>query len=81
MVYGVNHLKKRENTILTWHGRRCEPSNQMPSANVPKYNLNNIRRSDRTCYFGPQPKLGAPGTMETNPIEIRKEDGELPQEN
>jgi len=23
-----------------------------------------------TCYFGPQPKLDAPGTVEDNPIDL-----------
>jgi len=61
---------------MTWKGRRCELSREKAVANVPKYNLN-LRRSGRTCYFGPQPKKGAPGTLETNPIELGTENGEL----
>jgi len=33
-----------------------------------------LRRSGRTCYFGPQPKEGAPWTIEDNPIEISDEE-------
>jgi len=29
--------------------------------------------SGRTCYFGPQPKLGVPGTVEENPIDLSDE--------
>jgi hypothetical protein len=36
--------------------------------------MNRLRRSGRTCYFGPQPKIGAPGTLENNPIEIDPDD-------
>ena len=34
------------------------------------YNQSRLRRSGMTCYFGPQPKAGAPGTVEDNPIEL-----------
>ncbi|GAU51502.1 hypothetical protein TSUD_413790 [Trifolium subterraneum] len=37
---------------------------------IPKLDFTKLRRSDRTCYFGPQPKLGEPGTLKDNPIEI-----------
>jgi hypothetical protein len=30
---------------------------------LKKLDFNNLRRSGRTCYFGPQPKPGAPGTI------------------
>jgi len=40
---------------------------------VPVYNQSRLRRSGRTCYFGHQPKEGAPGTVEDNPIEISDE--------
>jgi hypothetical protein len=29
-----------------------------------------MRRSGSTCYFGPQPKAGAPRTVEDNPIDL-----------
>jgi len=68
---------------MSWKGRTCDGSRTNSSSKVPIYNLNNLRRSGRTCYFGPQPKLGAPGTLETNPIEvgIDEGDGVLTQEN
>jgi len=28
------------------------------------------KRSGRTYYFGPQPSVGAPGTIEDNPIDL-----------
>jgi len=34
------------------------------------YNQSRLRRSGRTCYFGPQPKEGAPGTVAGNPIDL-----------
>jgi hypothetical protein len=82
MVYDVAQLKKKAKTTMTWHGVRCEPSTERSSAGVPKLNLGRLRRSGRTCYFGPQPKFGAPGTMETNLIDIGIDNGpgELTQE-
>ena len=82
MVYDVTQLKKRAKTTMTWHGVRCETSTERSSAGVPKLNQSRLRRSGRTCYFGPQPKFGAPGTMETNPIDIEIDNGpgELTQE-
>jgi hypothetical protein len=82
MVYDVTHLQKRAKTTMTWHGVRFETSTQISSAGVPKLNLSRLRRRGRTCYFGPQPKFGAPGTMEKNPIDIDIDNGpgELTQE-
>jgi hypothetical protein len=37
---------------------------------VPVYNKSRLRRSGKTYYFGPQPKAGAPGTTEDNPIDL-----------
>jgi len=37
------------------------------------YSQSRLRRSERTCYFGPQPKAGALGTVEDNPIELSDE--------
>jgi len=37
------------------------------------YNQSRLRRSGRTCNFDLQPKEGAPGTVEDNPIEISDE--------
>jgi len=41
---------------------------------VPMYNQSRLRRSGRTCYFGSQPKSGAPGTVEDNPIDLGDEE-------
>jgi hypothetical protein len=83
MIYDVTQLKKKAATNLTWKGRTCcEGSTSKSTSKVPIYNFNHLRRSGRTCYFGPQPKAGAPGTVDSNPIEIGVEDnGELTQEN
>ena len=40
---------------------------------MPVYNQSRLRRSGKTCYFDPQPKAGAPGTIEDNPIELSDE--------
>jgi len=41
---------------------------------VPVYNHFRLRRSGRTCYFGPQPKAGSLGTVEDNPIDLCDEE-------
>jgi len=68
---------------MSWKGRTCEGSRTSSSSKVPIYNFDNLRRNGRTCYLGPQPKLGASRTMENNPIEvgIDEGDGVLTQEN
>jgi len=33
-----------------------------------------MRRRGRTLNFGPQPKAGAPGTINDNPIELSDEE-------
>jgi len=38
------------------------------------YNQSRLRRSERTCYFGPQPKEGVPGTVAGNPIDLWDEE-------
>jgi len=38
------------------------------------YNFNKMRRRGRTLNFGPQPKAGAPGTINDNPIELSDEE-------
>ena len=52
---------------MTWHNIKCEGSKKT-NVKVPIYNFNKLRRSGRTCYFDPEPKLGAPETVEANPI-------------
>jgi hypothetical protein len=51
---------------------------------LKKLDFNNLRRSGRTTYFGPQPKHGAPGIIPDRPITIEDEqaigDGDLTQE-
>jgi len=41
---------------------------------VPVYNQSRLRRNGRTCYFGPQPKAGTPGTGKDNPIDLCDEE-------
>jgi len=55
---------------VTWHDIECEGFRQKIKANVPLYNFNKMRQSRRMCYFGLQPKTGAPGTVEDNPIDL-----------
>jgi len=64
--------KKKAKTTVTWHGIECEGTGQKSKANVPVYNFNKMMRSG-TCYFGPHPKVGAPGTAEDNPIDLSDE--------
>jgi len=65
--------KKKAKTNVTWHSIECKGSIQKSKVNVPMYNSNKMRRSGRTCYFGPQRKAGAPGTVEENPIDLSEE--------
>jgi hypothetical protein len=65
--------KKKEKSPLTWNGIACDGFVKKKDLKVPVYNQSRLRRSGRTCYFGPQPKEGAPGTVEDNPIEISDE--------
>ncbi|MCH83088.1 hypothetical protein A2U01_0003903 [Trifolium medium] len=47
---------------------------------LKKLDFTKLRRSGRTCYFGPQPKLGTPGTLPDNPIlidEVAEDIGEI----
>jgi len=37
---------------------------------VPVYSPSRLRRSGRTCDFGPQPKAGASGTVRDNPVDL-----------
>jgi len=65
--------KNKEKSIMTWHEIVWARTGQKSKANVPVYNFNKMRRSRRTCYFGPQPKVGSPGTAEDNPIDLSNE--------
>ncbi|KEH22884.1 hypothetical protein MTR_7g061690 [Medicago truncatula] len=48
--------------------------NQGNDSKVLVYNHSRLRRSGRTCYFGPEPKAGAPGTVEDNLIDLCDEE-------
>jgi len=53
-------VKKKAKTTMMCHDVECERSEKTSKAKVPVYNQNKLRRSGRTYYFGPEPKLGAP---------------------
>jgi len=61
---------KKAKSHVTWHGIECDGSVKKSDLKAPVYNQSRLRRSGRTCYFGPQPKPGAPGTVEDNPIDL-----------
>jgi len=65
--------KKKEKLSMTWHIIVCDGSIKKKDSKVPVYNQSRLRRSERTCYFGPQPKEGVPGNIEDNPLEISDE--------
>jgi len=62
--------KKKEKSPMTWHEITCDGSVKKKDSKVLAYNQSRLRRSGRTCYFGPHPKAGAPGTVEDNPIDL-----------
>jgi hypothetical protein len=66
--------KKKEKSPMTWHGITCDGSFKKKDSEVLVYNQSRLRRSGRTCYFGPQPKAGAPGTVAGNPIDLCDEE-------
>jgi len=68
--------KKKEKSPMTWHGITCDGSEKKKDSKVPVYNHSRLRRSGRTCYFGPQPKEGAPWTVAGNPIDLCDEEDE-----
>ena len=53
--------KKKEKSPMTWHGITCDGSEKKKDSKVSVYYQSRLRRSRRTCYFGPQPKEGAQG--------------------
>jgi hypothetical protein len=65
--------KKKEKLTMKWHKIECNGSVKKSDSMVPVYNHSTLRRSGRTCYFSPQPKAGAPGTVKDNPIELSDE--------
>jgi len=69
--------KKKDKSTITWHKIECDSSVKKNDSKVPPvYNQSRLRRSERTCYFCPQPKAGALGTVKDNPIDLcDEEDG------
>ena len=65
--------KKKEKSHMISNEIVCDGSSKKKDLKVRVYNQLRLRRSGRTCYFGPQPKEGAPGTVDDNPIEISEE--------
>jgi len=66
--------KKKEKLAMTWHENTCDGSVKKKDSKVLVYNQSRLRRSRRTCYFGAQPKAGAPGTFAGNPIDLCDEE-------
>jgi len=66
--------KKKEKSPMTWHKIVCDGSEKKKGSKLPVYNQSRLRRSGRTCYFGPQPKEGAPRTVAGNPIDLCDEE-------
>ncbi|RHN58821.1 hypothetical protein MtrunA17_Chr4g0006531 [Medicago truncatula] len=59
---------------MTWHKIECDGSVKRKDLKVSMYNHSRLRKSGRTCYFGPHPKAGALGTVEDNPIDLCDEE-------
>jgi len=62
--------KKKAKSSMTWHIIECDGSKKKKDLKVSMYNQSRLRRSGRTCYFGPQPKAGASGIVKDNPIDL-----------
>jgi len=52
--------KKKAKTIVAWNNIECEEFGQKSKVNVSVSNFNKMRKSGRTCYFGPRSKASAP---------------------
>jgi len=68
--------KKKEKSSMKWHRITCDGSVIKKDSKVPVYNQSRLRRSGRTCYFGPQQKAGAPGTEAGNSIDLCDDEDE-----
>ena len=68
--------KKKEKSPMTWHRITRDGSIKKKDSKVLVYNQSRLRRSRMTCYFGPQPKAGAPRTIAGNPIDLCDEEDE-----
>jgi len=66
--------KKKAKLPMTWHGIECDGSVKKKDSKVLVYNHSRLRRSGMTFYFGPQPKVGASGIVEDNPIDLCEEE-------
>jgi len=66
--------KKKAKSPVTWHEIECDGSVKKKGSKVSVYSQSRLRRSERSCYFGPQPKEGALGTVEDNPIDLCDEE-------
>jgi len=68
--------KKKDKSPMTWHKIVCDGSEKNKDLKVSVYNQSRLRRSGRTCYFGSQPKAGAPRTVAGNLIYLCEEEDE-----
>ena len=66
--------KKKAKSPVTWHEIECDGSVKKKGSKVSVYSQSRLRRSERSCYFGPQPKEGALGTVEDNSIDLCDEE-------
>ena len=67
-------MRRRKQNRL-WPGTEsCDGFLKKKNSKVPVYNQSRLRRNGRTCYFGPQPKAGTPGTGKDNPIDLCDEE-------
>jgi len=66
--------KKKAKSTVTWHEIKCDGFVKKSYSNVPVYKFFRLRRSGRTCYFGPKPKSSAPGTVVDNPVNLCDEE-------
>ena len=56
--------KKKAKSPVTWHEIECNGSVKKGDSKVSVYyNQSRLKRSGRTCCFGPQPKAGAQGLL------------------
>jgi len=60
--------KKKEKLSMTWHKIVCDGSIKKKDSKVLVYNQSMLRRSRRTCYFGPRPKEGVHGLSRTTQL-------------
>ena len=66
--------KKKEKSPMTWHEIVCDGFEKKKGSKLSVYDQSRLRRSERTCYFGTQPKEGASGTVAGNSIDLCEEE-------